>query len=252
MALGHPSQWRFCGDSLECSAYAHGCVPCRLCVACCRKRCRLSLELGQAASTSSKTSMRRSKSTAAAMPSPLRWYVLATSVVGVPVVAGAAAAAALSHPSPRSMLGIAMFFCFAILAESRPVPIDPAGRRLVSLAFVFIIASQILFGWEWAILTGAAAIGVCMAFSRAEPLKVFFNSATYAIATGLAAFPQVVTGHVDETATQASPARSSRAARSSSSSTSCSSAPRSVSRPAARSSGSSRITFVTRGRSSRS
>ena len=96
------------------------------------------------------------------------------------------------------MLGIAMFFCFAMLAEWRPVPIDPAGRRLVSLAFVFIISSQLLFGWEWSVLTGAAAIAVSMAFSRAEPLKIFFNSATYAIATGLAALPQVVTGQVGE------------------------------------------------------
>ena len=95
------------------------------------------------------------------------------------------------------MLGIAMFFCFAVLAEWRPVPIDPAGRRLVSLAFVFIISSQLLFGWEWSVLTGAVAIGLCMAFARTEPLKVVFNSATYAIATVLAALPHVVTGNVD-------------------------------------------------------
>ena len=33
------------------------------------------------------------------------------------------------------------------------MPIDSGGRRLVSLAFVFIIACQMLFGWE--------AMGVC-------------------------------------------------------------------------------------------
>jgi diguanylate cyclase (GGDEF)-like protein/putative nucleotidyltransferase with HDIG domain len=113
-------------------------------------------------------------------------------------VAGAAAAAFMSHPSPRSMLGIAMFFCFMILAEWRPVPIDPAGGRLVSLAFVFIIASQLLFGWEWSVLTGATAIGLATTFARDDALKVAFNSATYAIAAGLAALPALAFEPVSE------------------------------------------------------
>ena len=132
------------------------------------------------------------------MPPRLLGYVLATCVVGTPVAAGAAAVAATSQLNTRTMLGIAMFFSFAVLAEWRPVPIDPAGRRLVSLAFVFIISSQILFGWQWSVLTGTAAISICMTFTRAEPLKVLFNSATYAIAAGLAAVPQVLTGPVDQ------------------------------------------------------
>jgi diguanylate cyclase (GGDEF)-like protein/putative nucleotidyltransferase with HDIG domain len=91
-----------------------------------------------------------------------------------------------------------MFFCFMILAEWRPVPIDPAGRRLVSLAFVFIISSQLLFGWDWSVLTGTIAIGLATAFSRVGPLKVAFNSATYAIAASLAALPLLVFQHVSE------------------------------------------------------
>ena len=82
-----------------------------------------------------------------------------------------------------------MFFAFTTLAEWRPMPIDSGGRRLVSLAFVFIIACQMLFGWEWSVLTGAAAIGLAMASVRVEPLKVVFNSAAYALAAGLAALP---------------------------------------------------------------
>jgi diguanylate cyclase (GGDEF)-like protein/putative nucleotidyltransferase with HDIG domain len=142
--------------------------------------------------------MRRFSNSALALPSRLHWYVLATCVVGAPVVVGAAAAAFMSHPSPRSILGIAMFFCFMILAEWRPVPIDPAGRRLVSLAFVFIISSQLLFGWEWSVLSGAIAIGLATTFARDEPFKVAFNSATYAIAAGLAALPLLVSAHVSE------------------------------------------------------
>ena len=87
-----------------------------------------------------------------------------------------------------------MFFAFTTLAEWRPMPIDSGGRRLVSLAFVFIIACQMLFGWEWSVLTGAAAIGLAMASVRVEPLKVVFNSAAYALAAGLAALPVLVFG----------------------------------------------------------
>lgn len=142
--------------------------------------------------------MRRLFKPALLSPSRLHWYVGATCVAGAPVVAGAVIAAARSHPSPRSILGIAMFFCFTILAEWRPVPIDPAGRRLVSLAFVFIISSQLLFGWEWSVLTGAIAIGLATTSSRVGPLKVAFNSATYAIAASLAALPLLVSQHVSE------------------------------------------------------
>ena len=61
-----------------------------------------------------------------------------------------------------------MFFVFTLLAEWRPVPIDPAGNRLVSLAFVFIIASGLIFGWEWSVLIGARAIGLAMGVCAAS------------------------------------------------------------------------------------
>ena len=130
----------------------------------------------------------------AALPPRLRWYVLATIAVGVPVVVAAAVSAARSEQSARTLVGVFTFFCLAILAEWRPVPIDAEGKRLVSLAFVFIISSQLLFGWEWSTLIGAIGIGVAMALDRSDPIKVAFNSAAYAIAAGLAALPLLVDG----------------------------------------------------------
>jgi diguanylate cyclase (GGDEF)-like protein/putative nucleotidyltransferase with HDIG domain len=126
----------------------------------------------------------------------VRWYVVATCVAALPVVAWAAAGAIKSPPGARSLFGISMFFAFTTLAEWRPMPIDSGGRRLVSLAFVFIIACQLLFGWEWSVLTGAAAIGLAMSSVRVEPMKVVFNSAAYALAAGLAALPVLVLGPV--------------------------------------------------------
>ena len=138
--------------------------------------------------------MRKLTSIGSSLPPRLRWYVLAVVTAGLPVVAAAALSAERSHTSADARIGIAIFVVFALLAEWRPVPIDPAGKRLVSLAFVFVIASRLTFGWEWSVLTGALCIGLSMAASRAEPLKVAFNSATYALAAGLSSLPLLVEG----------------------------------------------------------
>ena len=120
------------------------------------------------------------------LPPRLRWYVLAVVAAGLPVVTWAAVTVAGTHLDPRTAFGIAMFFSFALIAELRPVPIDPAGNRNISLAFVFIIASLLLFGWQWAALIGAAGIGIAMAVDQSGQVKVVFNASTYAVAAGLA------------------------------------------------------------------
>ena len=131
------------------------------------------------------------------LPPRLRWYVLTVIAVGVPAILVAAASAAQSHLTPRMLGGVATFFFFTLLAEWRPVPIDPEANRLVSLAFVFIVASDILFGWEWSILIGAVGIAVAMALDRVPPIKVAFNASGYAIATALGSVPLLVgdSGH---------------------------------------------------------
>ncbi len=128
------------------------------------------------------------------LPPRLRLYVLSTIVAGVPVVAGAALVASRHPPSAGAVAGIASFFVLAMIAEWRPVPIDIEGKRLVSLAFVFIVSSQLLFGWQWAVLVGAFAIGLAMALDRYEPIKALFNASTYAFASVLSAAPLVVGG----------------------------------------------------------
>jgi diguanylate cyclase (GGDEF)-like protein/putative nucleotidyltransferase with HDIG domain len=128
------------------------------------------------------------------LPPRLRWYVLAVVAAGLPVVTWAAVTVAGTHLDPRTAFGIAMFFSFALIAELRPVPIDPAGNRNISLAFVFIIASLLLFGWQWAALIGAAGIGIAMAVDQSGQVKVVFNASTYAVAAGLAGVGGILTG----------------------------------------------------------
>ena len=121
-------------------------------------------------------------------------YVLTTVVVGVPLVTGAALRGAPELRSPGTALGIAVFFALALLAELCPVPIDVAGDRLVSLAFVFVVASGPLFGWEWPVVVGAAAIAAAQVPARIAPLKILFNSAVYGIAAAVASLPFHVNG----------------------------------------------------------
>jgi diguanylate cyclase (GGDEF)-like protein len=109
--------------------------------------------------------------------------------VGALLVAGAALSGALELPSTGSAAGIAVFFALALIAELRPVPIDVAGDRLVSLAFVFVVGSGPLFGWEWSVLIGAAAIAAAQVPSRVGVLKLSFNSAVYGTAAAAASLP---------------------------------------------------------------
>src|SRR5262245_44372510 len=119
------------------------------------------------------------------LPPRLRRYVLSVIGVGVPVAVAAVLAASRPAPAPPMIVGIATFLLLTMLAEWRPVPIDVEGKRLVSLAFVFIVSSQLLFGWEWSVVIGALGIAIPMAAEHCEPIKVLFNAATYAIAAGL-------------------------------------------------------------------
>src|SRR5512132_4206765 len=87
-------------------------------------------------------------------------YVIAVIAVAVPIVVGAVAALALAPPDARTAIGVAVFFSLTLLAELKPVPLDEDEDRLVSLAFVFIVSAQILFGWEYGVLISAVALTV--------------------------------------------------------------------------------------------
>lgn len=120
-------------------------------------------------------------------PPRLRRYVLATIAVGVPVAAAAVVTVVMHPPRMSAGIGIAGFFLLTVLTEWRPVPIDVEGKRLVSLAFIFIVSSQLLFGWEWSVVIGALGIGLAMTLERTGTIKVFFNASVYAVSAGLGA-----------------------------------------------------------------
>src|SRR5437868_12908874 len=98
--------------------------------------------------------MRRSHNVGRGYPPRLFGFVLATIVAGTTLTAGAVYGLASHMPPGRALVGISVFFALTLLAEFRPVPVDLEGKHLVSLAFVFVVASQLLYSWESSVLIG--------------------------------------------------------------------------------------------------
>ena len=51
-----------------------------------------------------------------------------------------------------------VFFLCAVAAELKPLSLDIENTRVVSLAFIFIVSGQVLFGWEYGVAIGAGAM----------------------------------------------------------------------------------------------
>jgi diguanylate cyclase (GGDEF)-like protein len=122
-------------------------------------------------------------------PPRLFGYALATIALGAPIAAGAVVQAVLAAPPLHTLVGVGVFFVLTLLAELRPVPLDEESRHVVSLAFIFVAASAILFGWQFGVLIGATAILVAQVVERTTALRTLFNSSVYAIAALAASLP---------------------------------------------------------------
>src|SRR5919198_1135198 len=122
-------------------------------------------------------------------------YATTVIAVAVPIVVGAVAAVVFDSPAPGTVVGVAVFFSLTLLAELKPVPLDEEHGRLVSLAFVFIVSAQILFGWEYGVLISAVALVIAQAVARTPVLRTTFNAAAYAIAAFGASLPGLLIEH---------------------------------------------------------
>jgi diguanylate cyclase (GGDEF)-like protein/putative nucleotidyltransferase with HDIG domain len=122
-------------------------------------------------------------------PPRLVRYLIAVVAISVPVAAGAVISVATSTPTRDTLIGIALFTLASIVAELKPVPLDEQSTRSVSLAFVFLLAAQVLFGWDYAVLAAIAAMAVSQAYERVEWRRSVFNISVYALSAFLSAFP---------------------------------------------------------------
>ena len=86
-------------------------------------------------------------------------------------------------------LAVLLFLALALLAELKPVPLEEDDLSTVSLAFVFILASVILFGWQEAVLVATVSACIAQVVERKPLERTAFNTAVYALSAFAAALP---------------------------------------------------------------
>jgi diguanylate cyclase (GGDEF)-like protein/putative nucleotidyltransferase with HDIG domain len=109
----------------------------------------------------------------------------------VPITAGAVTRILTHPPQASTAVAVGLFLLLALFAELKPVPLEVDGKRLVSLAFIFLISTQMLFGWEYAVVVGAAAMLIAETYGRRPLLRLLFNASVYAVAVFAASLPGV-------------------------------------------------------------
>jgi diguanylate cyclase (GGDEF)-like protein/putative nucleotidyltransferase with HDIG domain len=127
-------------------------------------------------------------------PPRLYWYIAAVLGVALPVTAGAVVRVALDPPDLATWVGVVLFFGLALLADMKPVPLDVENERVVSLAFVFVVSSQILFGWEYAVLSAIGGVLISQMVERRPLMRSLFNAAVYGLAAFSSALPVFLAG----------------------------------------------------------
>src|SRR5664280_3258784 len=100
-------------------------------------------------------------------------------VVAAVVAAGCAVAAVLHDPAPLA-LDVIAFLILASLSELREIRMPLVG--IVTLSFVPVLASLIVFGL-WPALLVAAASGLTTAWFTRDPMKIVFNVSDYVVST---------------------------------------------------------------------
>jgi diguanylate cyclase (GGDEF)-like protein len=127
-------------------------------------------------------------------PPRLRTLIASALALSIPVLIGAAVSLALHPPGLAEGLAVLLFLALALLAELKPVPLEEDDLSTVSLAFVFILASVILFGWEEAVLIAAVSACVAQIAERKPLVRMSFNTAVYALSAFAAAVPVFILG----------------------------------------------------------
>ncbi len=127
-------------------------------------------------------------------PLRLRLLIASALVLATPVVAGAAVGIALDRPGVGQAIAVLLFLALALLAELKPVPLEADDLSTVSLAFVFILAGVILFGWEYGVMIATVSALAAQVVERKPLLRTAFNTAVYAVSAFAAALPVFLLG----------------------------------------------------------
>ena len=128
-------------------------------------------------------------------PPRLLRYLTLVIVASVPVIAGSVATIIATPPTADIVVGVVVFALAALAAELKPVPLDETGERSASLAFVFLLASQVLFGWQSPRCRRSLAMAVSAGGrAGAEAARGVQHVSVYALSVFLSALPAWLLG----------------------------------------------------------
>ncbi len=121
----------------------------------------------------------------AVLPPRLLAVLVPVCTAGALTLAWAAVSFAGESHSTGTLLGLAALLAASMFAERFPVPVEGADAGGVSLLYVFVVATTVLYGWEAGALL--AAIGTFTQLLQHRPaVRVTYNAAVFGGAAALA------------------------------------------------------------------
>jgi diguanylate cyclase (GGDEF)-like protein len=121
----------------------------------------------------------------AGLPPRLLAVLVPVCAAGAVTLAWAAASFVSEPHSSGDLLGLGALLAASMFAERFPVPVEGADAGGVSLLYVFVVATTVLFGWEAGALL--AAIGTFTQLLQHRPvIRVTYNAAVFGGAAAIA------------------------------------------------------------------
>jgi diguanylate cyclase (GGDEF)-like protein len=121
----------------------------------------------------------------AGQPPRLLAVLVPVCTAGALILAYAAVSFAGQDHSAGTLVGLAALLAASMFAERFPVPVEGADAGGVSLLYVFVVSTTVLYGWEAGALL--AAIGTLTQFLQHRPaMRVTYNAAVFGGAAALA------------------------------------------------------------------
>jgi diguanylate cyclase (GGDEF)-like protein len=118
-------------------------------------------------------------------PSRLLAVLVPVCAAGAVTLGWAGVSFAGKHHSSGTLLGLGALLAASMFAERFPVPVEGADAGGVSLLYVFVVATTVLFGWEAGALL--AAIGTFTQLLQHRPvIRVTYNAAVFGGAAAIA------------------------------------------------------------------
>ena len=121
----------------------------------------------------------------AGLPPRLLAVLVPVCTAGALTLAWAAVSFARQDHATGTLLGLAALLAASMFAERFPVPVEGADAGGVSLLYVFVVSTTVLYGWEAGALL--AAIGTFTQLLQHRPaIRVIYNASVFGGAAALA------------------------------------------------------------------